>query len=109
MHPNLAQAIAAERMADMRRDAELYRRARDRSAADATAGTSQPGQPGAGRNEGRSQRQGRIHLVPGQRRRAARAGTARRDVTRRPADDVLVLPDGTSERAGSADLCSAGR
>jgi hypothetical protein len=109
MHPNLAQAIAAERRADLRRAADAYRRARDYPAAGDTAGSADVGQRRAGRNSARSSRQGRIHLVPSQRRQAAVDGTARRNGAYRSADEMLVLPDGTTERAESADLCSAGR
>jgi uncharacterized protein YfaQ (DUF2300 family) len=108
MNPNLAQAVAAERRADMRRDAAAYRRARGHSAQDTTAGAAQVGQPRADRNPVRTQSTRRIHLVPIQRHQDARDATARPDVTDRSADEVLVLPSGATTGAESADLCSAG-
>jgi len=109
MHPNIAQAVAAERRADLRRDAAAHRRARDYSAVSASAETRQSGQPGAARNPARSLRRSRIHLVPSQRRQAAGGHTAGRGITDRSADKALVLPDGAADGAESADLCSAGR
>jgi hypothetical protein len=103
MNPNLAQGIAAERRADMRREAETYRAARPHSPAIAPA-------PDAHQRAGR----GRIRLVAGQRRQAAHEHTAfsapaDRAAEYLAADEMLVLPDGTAEAAESTGLCSAGR
>jgi hypothetical protein len=103
MNPNLAQGIAAERRADMRRDADAYRAARPHSPASAPA-------PAAQQRTGR----GRIRLVPSQRRQGAREHTALPAQADRTAgylacDEMLVLPDGTTETAESTSLCSASR
>jgi hypothetical protein len=106
MHPNLAQGIAAERRADMRRNADAYRAARDYSPASPAARTV----PAAHQRAGR----GRIRLVPGQRRKAAHehmafAADTDRTPGHRATEQMLVLPDGRPESAESLDLCSAGR
>jgi hypothetical protein len=107
VNPNLAQAIAAERMADRRREAANYRRARGHVAPDATAGAAYVGQPPADRNPARTQGTRRIHLVPSQLHQDANDTGARRAVADREADEVLVLPAGATAGAASPDLCSA--
>jgi hypothetical protein len=107
MNPNLAQAVAAERRADMRREAAAYRRARGHLAAGATAGAADVGQPPADRNPARTQGTRRIHLVPSQLHQDAHDAAARRAIADCEADEVLVLPSGASTGAESADLCSA--
>jgi len=123
MHPSLAQGIAAERRADLRRAADAYRRARNDSSS--ATGLSKPdAQPRAGRSSAPLSRRGRIRPVPGQRRPAAReqvaspattdrarAGRADsgRTLAYRSAAEMLVLPDGTTESTEPTELCSAGR
>jgi hypothetical protein len=91
MNPNLAQGIAAERRADMRREADAYRRARDHGQIRLAQGRRRPGadkQPAVTAGGG----------MPADRTSACRA-----------AEEMLVLPDGTAEKTDSAELCSASR
>jgi hypothetical protein len=108
MHPNLAQGIAAERRADLRREADANRRSRIRPV------------PGPSR---RAAREHPAFSAAAVRTGASRTGTGRTGAGRtgagrtgagrtgafRAADEMLVLPDGTTETAGSTELCSADR
>jgi hypothetical protein len=109
MHPNLAQGIAAERRADMRREAAANRRGRARpvpgrsrrAAHEHMAFSAATGRTGAGRTGAGRTGAGRTG--------AGRTGAGRTATAYRAADEMLVLPDGTTETAESTELCSAGR
>jgi hypothetical protein len=88
MHPNLALGIAAERRADMRRDAAAYRAARDLSRRSVSARTEPAAHRSPPHDGGADY--GAAHLAAS-------------------AEKMLVLPDGTTETAESPGLCSAGR
>jgi hypothetical protein len=104
MHPYLAQALAAERGADMRRDAAASRQARELKA---TAG--QAGKPGPARRS--ADRRAPRHAQPVAHRRSSSAGPVANQLggeAHRPAGDVLVGPAGAGDESESAALCAAG-
>ena len=120
MHPYLVQAVAAERVADMRRDAAANRRVHDREATASSAGNPRARKPEAGNPSPAPQhspapRSGQLPAprwtpVPSQPsgRVAQPAPRQHSGTARTGADDVLVGPGGASDGAESAALCTAG-
>lgn len=98
MHPYLAQAVAAQRAADLRREADAYRRARDLDVTPAKRAARRAGKPRAGQRS----------AAPVAARHGAVQQPSLRAGAHHGAEEVLVGPGGPADKTESTELCTAG-